>query len=103
MHGRPYTTEHCVLCSYVHFWHFPFAHALLYGVIKDFWKLMLRSQNITLPGGGDHLIMSKRVQRDMSDRVRDMQSTSSMNRGIPDVSRYVCRPMHATGTGRQYW
>ena len=76
-------------CRYDLFYHFPVAHALLYGVCRDFWRLMLRKPGDTLPEGDDVRI-GKVARQDMTALFKSLKVTSSFSSTAKDVTK--CAP-----------
>lgn len=75
-------------CRYDTFYHFPVAHALLYGVCKDFWKLVLRKKSDVLPRG-DEVWLDKDDRAHMTALFNTLRVTSSFSSAAKDITQCV--------------
>lgn len=73
-----------LLCRYDEFFLLPVAHAAINGVLKPFWRLMLRKPKTTLPSGDD-LRIDRASQQAMSRRHRELCPTSCFTTQLPDI------------------
>jgi hypothetical protein len=70
------------------------AHALLLGLVKDFWRLMLRPVTDTyMPSDkGGHLIAPTAAQHKMSEKLNGITSVTPVTRALPDIGKYFASP-----------
>jgi len=73
-------------CRHDTFFHFPVAHALLYGVLRDFWKLMLRKPGDTVDLG-DEIRVSTAAQKEMQELFATLKVTSSFSSSAKDITK----------------
>lgn len=75
-------------CRYDLFYHFPVAHALLYGVCKDFCKLVLRKSTEVLQHGQEEWLNG--AARDQMQRILQfVRLTTSFSSTAKDITKYV--------------
>jgi len=77
-----------VACRHDTFFQYPVAHALLYGVLRDFWKLMLRKPGDTVDPG-DHIRVSTAAQKEMQELFATLKITSSFSSSAKDITKCV--------------
>ena len=75
-------------CRYDYFYHYPVAHALLYGVCRDFWRLILRKPSDVLLHGND-VRLSTAARTDMTSLFKSLKATSALSSAPKDVTKYV--------------
>lgn len=76
------------LFRYDTFFHFPVAHVLLYGVCRDFGKLVLRKPSDKLDHG-DNVRIDTNARKDMNRLFKTMKVTSSFSSAPKDVTKCV--------------
>lgn len=79
---------------YDYFYHFPVAHVLLYGVCRDFWRLVLRKPSDELPQGNRVRIPTP-VRKEMTALFKTLKVTSSFSSTPKDVTK--CALQEFTG------
>lgn len=83
----PLFCSNCYCCyRYDLFYHFPVAHMLLYGICKDFWKLVLRKKSDVLPYGQD-VWLDKPARDQMRRLFNSLRVTSSFSASPKDVTK----------------
>lgn len=70
------------------FFHYPVAHALLYGVLRDFWRLVLRKPSDELKHGHD-IIVDSSARAEMRRLFGTLRVTSSFSSAPKDITKCV--------------
>jgi hypothetical protein len=74
-------------CRHTEFFGIPVAHALLLGLVKDFWRLILRPvTDASVPADkGGHLIVPTAARHKMSEKLNGITSVTPVTRALPDI------------------
>lgn len=70
------------------FYQFPVAHVLLYGICRDFWRLLLRGEKEILPHG-DAIWLPPESRAEMTRLFSSLRVTSSFSGKPKDVTKCV--------------
>jgi hypothetical protein len=70
-----------------HFFHIPVAHVILYGIVKDFWKLWLRAKKDVL-SCGDDFILPNNVRAEITKRAPFVLLTELFKKPYTDILKY---------------
>lgn len=83
-------TVNVLLCyRYMHYFHLPLAHMILYGILKDHTRLWLRPPKVKLVQGNEHVFPAA-VRKKMTSRAPQIQATGLFSCKYEDIVK--CAP-----------
>lgn len=88
-------------CRYEHFFHFAIAHLLLYGLVKDFWKIWTRSPDRHERGPGkkqprksalhgNPFLLPPKIRKQIVEKTTQVQWTKQMKKRSADILGCDC-------------